>query len=94
MQNFYPLGTNVLIKCDAPPSSSDAGLIIPEVALEKSKPTRGTVVKAGPDAREVKPGDRVLFPKFLSQTSDEIHVGKDKFRITREPEIIAVLEGE
>lgn len=94
MQNFKPVGTNVLIKCDALPRETSAGIFIPDMAADKAKPTRGTVIKIGPAVKEVQPGNRIVFPSFGGVHATGLAAGSDKFWLLPERDLLAVIEGE
>lgn len=76
---------------------SPGGIFIPEKA--KTTPTRGTVVAIGPGALndngervplDIQPGDTVLFGKY---NGNDIELSGEKYKLLREADIFAVIEG-
>lgn len=78
-----------------------AGLAIPEMAKEKEQNAVvwGTVVSVGPtafndyggDPSWLKAGDKVVIAKYSGK---QITVGKEKFTVVNDEDVVAVLEGE
>ena len=74
---------------------SAGGIIIPETA--KEKPSRGTIVAAGPGALkedgtrtplEVKKGDEILFGKY---SGTEVKIDGEEYLIMHESDILGIL---
>jgi chaperonin GroES len=59
---MHPLGARVLVKRAANTEDTRGLIVIPDRA--KSKAQEGDVVAVGPEARDVKVGDRVLFGRY------------------------------
>lgn len=92
--SFKPLDDRLIVAVDAPAEKTAGGIIIPGNASER--PSRGTVLAAGPGKRNKKGmlrpldvivGDQVIFPQFAGQ---KIEIGSDEFLILRENEILAI----
>jgi chaperonin GroES len=67
---------------------SKAGLVIPATAVSPLKRcVWSEVVLVGPDTRNVKPGDRIL---FLPQTGLEMDVEWDVYLLLRERDVQAI----
>ena len=96
--NLKPLGDRVLVKRNEESDQKSAGgIIIPDTA--KEKPSRGSVVSAGPGnlkedgtrtALDVKKGDRILFGKY---SGSEVKLDGTEYLIMREDDVIGVIEG-
>jgi len=91
-----PLQDRVLIRRVEPEVKTSGGIFIPDTAQEK--PMDGDVVAVGPGARdengklhplEVKPGDRVLFAKWLG---NEVTLDGEELMIMKEPDIMGVID--
>jgi len=91
-----PLADKVVIEIDPEAEQSSGGIFIPDTAREK--PQRGTVIAVGPgktldsgtrEAMTVKPGDKVLFPKYGG--TDLKHEGVE-YKIVAERDILGVIE--
>ncbi len=74
------------------------GIVLPDTA--KEKPQQGTVIAAGPGARDedgdripmdVKVGDRILFAKYAGT---EIKMDGKKVLILRESDILGIIENK
>lgn len=92
--SFQPLDDRIIISVEAAAEKTAGGIIIPGNASER--PSRGTVLAAGPGKRnkkgvvrplDVNVGDVVIFPQFAGQ---KIEIGADEFLILREEEILGI----
>lgn len=87
---FNPLFDIVLVTIEAAPDTiGDSGLVQPEIA--KEKPYHGTVLRCGPDVKNLKEGDHIVFTKYSGKP---IVVDSVKFQYMKEQEVIGVLEDE
>ncbi len=95
--NLKPLGDRVVVEPIEQEETTASGIILPETA--KEKPQRGTVVAAGPGARDddgdrialdVKVGDVVLYAKYAGT---EFKVDGKKLLILKESDLLAIVEG-
>ncbi len=91
-----PLQDRVIVKRLDEEQKTSSGIIIPDTA--KEKPSKGTIVAAGPGKRnedgklialDVKAGDVVLFAKYAGT---EVKVEGDELLIMREDDIMGVIE--
>ncbi len=95
MATFRPLHDRVLVKRLEAESRSSGGLYLPESA--KEKPQQAEVVAVGPGLVEddetipltVKPGDLILFGKYIGE---EIKLDGVEHIILRESDILAIIE--
>lgn len=62
-----------------------AGVIIPDVAMEK--PQRGEVLHVGPKVEEVKEGETVLYSKY---GGTQVEHGGEELVVLREADVLAV----
>lgn len=95
--NIKPLADYILIEPDTVKEKTKSGIFLPATA-EKERPEQGRVVAVGAGKRkssgerialEVKVGDKVLFTKY---GPNEIAVDGKEYLITREEDILAILE--
>ena len=93
-----PLGDRVVVEPIEQEEITAGGIVLPETA--KEKPQRGTVVAAGPGARDdegdrialdVKTGDIVLYAKYAGT---EFKVDGKKLLILKESDLLAIVEGD
>lgn len=94
--NARPLHDRIIVRRLEEGEQKSGGIIIPDTA--KEKPQRGTVIATGSgtlqdDGRritlDVKPGDVILFGKYMSQ---EIKLDGEDYLIMREDDVLAVIE--
>ena len=93
---FRPLGDRVLVRRVEEETKTKGGIIIPDTA--KEKPQEGSVVAAGPGARDdsgkiqpldLKAGDRILFGKW---SGSEIKLDGEDLLIMKESDVLGVLD--
>lgn len=84
-----PLGDRVLVQPKAAADVAKGGIIIPDTA--KEKPQEGKVIAVGTGKRDfsVKPGDRVLMPKYGGA---QIRIEDIDYVLIREEEILGILD--
>lgn len=91
-----PLEDRVLVRPFDPEERTPGGLVLPDVAKEKSQ--QGEVVEVGPGkmvadgsrvALGVRAGDVVLFAKYAGT---DMKVAGERLLLMRESEILAVIE--
>jgi chaperonin GroES len=85
-----PLHDRVIVKPAAAEEKTAGGIYIPDTA--KEKPSKGTVVAAGPgkvdEPMTVKAGDNVLYGKYAGT---EITIDGADLLIMRESDILAIV---
>jgi chaperonin GroES len=96
--NLKPLGDRVVVEPIEQEEMTASGLVLPETA--KEKPQKGTIVAAGPGARDedgkrtgldVSVGETVLFAKYAGT---EFKVDGKKLLILKESDLLAIVETE
>lgn len=96
--SIKPLGDRVVVEPIEQEEVTAGGIVLPDTA--KEKPQQGTVIAAGPGARDengnripmdVKVGDRILFAKYAGT---EIKMDGKKFLILRESDILGIIENK
>lgn len=87
-----PLADRVLVKNDKAETKTASGLIIPEVAQEKTQ--TAVVVNVGPGTDDVKmtvkTGDRIMYDKYAGT---QIKIDGEDHLILKMHDIIAIVEG-
>jgi chaperonin GroES len=92
-----PIDDRVVLKIMDADEVTSGGILLPDSA--KEKPQRGTVVAIGNGKLDkhgkrqtlsVKKGDVVLFGKY---TGSDVKVGGEDYKIVRENELLAKVEG-
>lgn len=86
-----PLGDRIVVKPLEEEQRTKSGIVLPDTA--KEKPQRGLVVAVGDDEDviKVKPGDRVLYPRYAGT---EVRVGGLDHLVIDATELLAVLRDE
>src|ERR1700744_5085420 len=96
--NLQPLGDRLIVEPLEEEQTTVGGIVLPDTALEK--PQRGTVIAAGPGAKntengeiiplDVAVGDVVVFSKY---GGTEIRVEGTDYLILRESDVLAKVAG-
>jgi len=94
MAKLRPLEDRVVVKPSASEEVTAGGIVLPDTA--KEKPSTGTVIAVGP-GRSLKDGKRAAMLVKLEDlvyygkyAGTEIQIGKDKFVVLREGDILGV----
>ncbi|MBT9137929.1 MAG: 10 kDa chaperonin [Syntrophomonadaceae bacterium] len=92
-----PLGDRIVVKQVEEEEVKKGGIIIPDVAKEKSQ--RGEVKAVGPGKKnedgkviplEVKVGDKIFFSKY---GGTEVEIDGKEYVIMREDDVLAIITG-
>ena len=96
--NLQPLGDRLIVEPLEEEQTTVGGIVLPDTALEK--PQRGTVIAAGPGAKntesgeviplDVAVGDTVVFSKY---GGTDIRVDGTDYLILRESDVLAKVAG-
>lgn len=81
-----PLADRIVLKQVEAPETTKGGIILPDTA--KERPLRGKVFSVGPNVKDVKEGDIVLYGKYAHQLFE---VDGDDWIVINEPDVIAVV---
>jgi chaperonin GroES len=82
-----PLKDRVVVSYSEEVEKTAGGIYVPETA--KEKPQQGQVEAVGPEVKELKVGDTVLFPKYQG---DKVKVGDAEQLVIKEEDILAKVE--
>lgn len=86
-----PLADRVLVKNDKAETKTMSGIIIPEVAQEKTQ--TAAVVEVGPGTDDVKitvkKGDRIMYDKYAGT---QLKIDGEDYLILKMSDIIAIIE--
>jgi len=80
-----PLFANILIKPAEKEKKSTGGIYIPETV--KEKPQLGEVLEVGDEAKKVKKGMKVLYPKW---GGNEFNFENQEYIMIKEEDILAI----
>lgn len=84
---LQPLGDYVVTVADEAEAKTSSGLYLPENAAEKPKTAK--VVAVGPNVKQVKVGDRVVYKSY---SNTDIKVNKEEYILVKEEDILAVVK--
>jgi chaperonin GroES len=85
--NIQPLADYVVAQAEEAESKTASGLYLPDNA--KEKPKTAQVVAVGPDAKQVKIGDRIIYKSY---STTDIKVGSDEYMLVKEEDILATVK--
>jgi len=84
---LQPLGDYVVAVGEEAESKTASGLYLPDKAQEKPKTAK--VVAVGPDAKQVKVGDRIVYKTY---STTEVKVGKEEFILVKQEDVLATVK--
>ena len=84
---LQPLGDYVVAVGEEAQTKTASGLYLPDKAQEKPKTAK--VVAVGPNAKQIKSGDRIVYKSY---STTEVKVGKDEYILVREEDILATVK--
>jgi len=85
--NLQPLADRIVLEQLDSEEKTASGIILPDSAQEK--PSEGKVLAVGPDVKEVKVGDRVLYGKY---GPNEVKVDGTELMIAKEEDVLAIIK--
>lgn len=81
-----PLGDYVVAQAEEAQTKTASGLYLPEKSAEK--PKTAVVVAVGPDAKQVKVGDKIVYKTY---STTDVKVGKEDFILVKQEDILATV---
>lgn len=87
--NIQPLADRVVLQQVESEETTASGIILPDSA--KEKPEQGRVTAVGPDVKDIKEGDIVLYKSY---GPDTVKVGDQEYLIAKEEDILATVKGD
>ncbi|MCQ2570879.1 MAG: co-chaperone GroES [Candidatus Saccharibacteria bacterium] len=83
--SIKPLADRVVAKKDAATSTTASGILLGEA---KEKPNTATVESIGPDVKNIKKGNRILYREY---SATEIKLDGTDYLIVKEEDVLATL---
>jgi len=83
------LGQRVLVRPDKREMAMPEGIVAPDTAIASEAEVSGLVEEIGPGVTTVQVGDRVL---FAPAAGFEVHVGRERWLVVDEAQLMAVAE--
>lgn len=84
---LQPLGDYIVAQAEAAEAKTASGLYLPDNAKEKPKTAK--VVAAGPNAKQVKVGDRIVYKSY---STTEVKLGSDEYILVKEEDVLATVK--
>ena len=84
---LQPLGDYIVAVGEEAEAKTASGLYLPDNAKEKPKTAK--VVAAGPNAKQVKVGDRIVYKTY---STTEVKIGPDEYILVKEEDILATVK--
>ena len=81
-----PLAKLVLAKIDVAPTTTASGLYLSEEATEK--PKTATVVAVGPEVKEIKPRDKIIYESY---SGTEVKHQGEEYILVAEEKVLATI---
>ncbi|MDO4979102.1 MAG: co-chaperone GroES [Candidatus Saccharibacteria bacterium] len=82
--SIKPLTDRVVALKEQPAEKTDSGFYMPD----KESPAYAVVESVGPDVKNVKKGDKIIFKEY---STTPVKVGKDDYIIVKEEDILAII---
>jgi chaperonin GroES len=84
---LQPLGDYIVAVGEAAETKTASGLYLPDKAQEKPKTAK--VVATGPNAKQVKVGDRIVYKSY---STTEVKVERDEYILVKEEDVLATVK--
>ncbi|HSX36930.1 MAG TPA: co-chaperone GroES [Patescibacteria group bacterium] len=84
---LQPLGDYVVATAEEAQTKTASGLYLPENAAEKPKTAK--VVAVGPNAKQVKVGERIVYKSY---STTDVKIGNDEYILVKEEDILATVK--
>jgi chaperonin GroES len=85
--DIQPLADYVVAVAEEAESKTASGLYLPDNAKEKPKTSK--IVAVGPEVKQVKVGDRIIYKSY---SSTDVKVGRDEYMLVKEEDILATVK--
>lgn len=82
-----PLQDRIVAKKEVPAEKTASGFFMPGDA--KEKPSYATVESIGPDVKNIKKGDKIIFKEY---STTDIKLGDAQYLIVKEEDVLAILD--
>jgi chaperonin GroES len=85
---LQPLGDYVVAQAEEAEKKTTSGLYLPESSQEKPKTAK--VVAVGPNAKQLKVGDRIVYKSY---SNTDVKVGSEDYIVIKEDDVLATVKG-
>lgn len=84
---LQPLGDYIVAVGEEAEAKTKSGLYLPDNAQEKPKTAK--VVATGPNAKQLKVGDRIVYKSY---STTDVKVGSDEYILVKEEDVLATVK--
>jgi chaperonin GroES len=84
---LQPLGDYVVAQAEEAEAKTASGIYLPEQAQEKPKTAK--VMAVGPDAKQLKTGDRIVYKSY---STTDVKVGSEEYILVKEEDVLATVK--
>jgi chaperonin GroES len=84
---LQPLGDYVVAQAEEAQTKTASGIYLPQNAQEKPKTAK--VVAVGPDAKQVKVGDKIVYKSY---STTDVKVGSEEYILVKEEDVLATVK--
>jgi chaperonin GroES len=84
---LQPLGDFVVAQAEEAKSKTASGIYLPENAQEKPKTAK--VVAVGPNAKQLKVGDRIVYKGY---STTDVKIRADEYILVKEEDVLATVK--
>lgn len=84
---LHPLGDYIVAVGETADTKTASGIYLPEKAAEKPKTAK--VVAAGPNAKQVKTGDRIVYKSY---STTDVKVDGEEYILVKEEDVLATVK--
>jgi chaperonin GroES len=85
---IQPLADYVVAQAEKAETKTASGLYLPDKAQEKPKTAK--VVAAGPNAKQIKVGDRILYKSY---STTDVKLNGEDYILVKEEDVLATVNG-
>lgn len=85
--SLQPLADRIVLEQVESEEKTSSGIILPDSA--KEKPEQAKVIAVGPDVKELKTGDMVLYTKY---GPNEVKVDGKEYLVVKEEDVMAIIK--
>lgn len=87
MAALHPLGEYVVATTEPAPTKTASGIYLPDNVAEK--PKTATVAAVGPDVKDVKKGDSIIYKTY---STTEVTIEKTDYILVKQEDILATVK--
>lgn len=87
-----PRGKYILVECDPPEAQKNQFGILTPTNVERDEKAMGTVISVGPEIKDVKKGEKVIYGTYAGDDISFEEKGKKiKYRLLHDDDVLAFI---